>query len=88
MCLWRIPGWLMAPQTFPPVIVAGLVLVGVNVGVYLSSLLISKTHQTLYDLLAGISVLKRGEKPAKPAHSRMRAQKCNHACLERQTRPF
>lgn len=63
-CLWRIPGWPLAPKTFPPIIVAGLVLVWVIVGVYLTTLLISKTHQTLYDSLAGAYVFKRGEKPA------------------------
>lgn len=74
-CLRRIPGWPLAPKTFPPIIVAGFVLVWVIVGVLLVSLLTSKTHQAFYDLLAGTSVLKRGEKPAQPAHSRLNAQK-------------
>lgn len=57
-CLWRIPGWPLAPKVFPPLIVVGLVLVWVIVGVYLLSLFLSKTHQTLYDLLAGVRVVK------------------------------
>ena len=57
-CLWRIPGWPLAPKDFPPLIVVGLVLVWVIVGVYVLSLFISKTHQTLYDLLAGAYVVK------------------------------
>ena len=57
-CIWRIPGWPLAPKVFPPIIVAGLVLVWVIVGVYVLSLFISKTHQTLYDLLAGARVVK------------------------------
>lgn len=57
-CLWRIPGWPLAPRAFPPIIVVGLVLVWVIVGVYVLSFFISKTHQTLYDLLAGTYVIK------------------------------
>ncbi len=57
-CLWRIPGWPLAPKVFPPLIVIGLVLVWVIVGVYVLSLFISKTHQTLYDLLARTCVVK------------------------------
>ena len=57
-CLWRIPGWPLAPKAFPPIIVSGLVLVWVIVGGYVFSLFISKTHQTLYDLLAGARVVK------------------------------
>ena len=66
-----------APKAFPPIIVAGLVLVWVIVGVYLISLLISKTHQTLYDLLARTTALKEGRsrhQQGKPAHSRLNAQ--------------
>ncbi|HEV2582706.1 MAG TPA: RDD family protein [Ktedonobacteraceae bacterium] len=57
-CLWRIPGWPLAPKAAPSIIVAGLILVWVIVGMYVMSLLISKTHQTLYDLLAGTRVVK------------------------------
>ncbi len=57
-CLWRIPGWPLAPRVFPPIIVVGLVLVWVIVGVYVLSLFMSKTHQTLYDLIAGTYVIK------------------------------
>jgi len=58
-CLWRIPGWPLAPKVFPPFVVVGLVLVWVIVAVYVLSLFISKTHQTLYDLFAGVRVVKR-----------------------------
>jgi uncharacterized RDD family membrane protein YckC len=57
-CLWRIPGWPLAPKVFPPLIVIGLALVWVIVGVYMLSLLISKTHRTLYDLLGRTRVVK------------------------------
>ena len=56
-CIWRIPGWPFAPQTPPPIITAGLVLVWVLVAMYIISLLVSKTHQTLYDWLAGAYVV-------------------------------
>ncbi len=57
-CLWRIPGWPLATKAAPPIIEVGLVMVWVIVGVYVLSLLISKTHQTLYDVLAGTRVVK------------------------------
>jgi len=57
-CLWRIPGWPLAPKAAPPIIVAGLVFVWVIVGAYVLSLLTSKTHQTLYDLIVGAWVVK------------------------------
>ena len=57
-CLWRIPGWPLAPKVFPPIIVAGLVLVWVIGGGYVLSLFTSKAHQTLYDLLAETRVVK------------------------------
>jgi uncharacterized RDD family membrane protein YckC len=57
-CLWRIPGWPLAPKAFPPIIVVGLVFVWVIGGGYVFSLFITKTHQTLYDLLAGVRVVK------------------------------
>jgi len=60
-CLWRIPGWPLAPKVFPLISVVGLVLVWVIVGVYVLSLFVSKIHQTLYDLLAGTRVVKREE---------------------------
>lgn len=55
-CLWRIPGWPLAPATPSPLITAGLVLVWVVVGAYLVSMLVSKQHQTLYDWIAGTVV--------------------------------
>ena len=58
-CLPVVHSWL-APGSkgFSPIIVVGLVLVWVIVGVYVLCLFISKTHQTLYDLLAGTYVIK------------------------------
>src|SRR6266567_2194705 len=56
-CLWRIPGWPLAPTTPSPIITAGLVLVWILVGAYLVSMLVSKKHQVLYDWIAGTSVI-------------------------------
>jgi uncharacterized RDD family membrane protein YckC len=56
-CLWRIPGWPLAPATPSPIITAGLVLVWVLIGTYLLSLLVSKKHQALYDWIAGTYVI-------------------------------
>ncbi|HKV00948.1 MAG TPA: RDD family protein [Ktedonobacteraceae bacterium] len=56
-CLWRIPGWPFASKTPPPIITVGLVLVWIIVGAYVISLLTSKTHQTLYDRIAGSYVV-------------------------------
>lgn len=56
-CLWRIPGWPLAPTTPSPVITAGLVLVWILVAVYLVSMLMSKKHQALYDGIAGTYVI-------------------------------
>jgi len=55
-CLWRIPGWPFDPQTPPLWINVGLILVWVIVVVYLLSLVLSRTGQTLYDRLAGVRV--------------------------------
>ena len=52
-CLWRIPGWPFNPQAPSPIISAGLILVWIIVGAYVISLLMSKKHQTLYDMIAG-----------------------------------
>lgn len=56
-CLWRIPGWPFNPQTPSPIISAGLILVWIIVGAYLISLMMSKKHQTLYDMIAGSCVV-------------------------------
>lgn len=56
-CLWRIPGWPLAPSTPSPVITAGLVLVWVLVASYLVSMLVSQKHQALYDWIAGTFVI-------------------------------
>ncbi|HEU4782992.1 MAG TPA: RDD family protein [Ktedonobacterales bacterium] len=55
-CLWRIPGWPFDPQTPPLWINVGLILVWVIVVVYVVSLLLSRTGQTLYDHLAGMRI--------------------------------
>jgi len=55
-CLWRIPGWPFDPQTPPLWINVGLILVWVIVVVYVLSLLLSRTGQTLYDHLAGMRI--------------------------------
>lgn len=56
-CLWRIPGWPLAPETPPLWITIGLILVWVIVALYVISLLLSRTGQTLYDLIAGVRVV-------------------------------
>jgi uncharacterized RDD family membrane protein YckC len=56
-CLWRIPGWPLAPTPPPPIITAGLVLVWILVAAYLVSILASKKHQALYDRIAGTYVI-------------------------------
>lgn len=56
-CLWRIPGWPLAPTTPSPIITAGLVLVWILVAAYLVSMLVSKKHQALYDWIAGTYVI-------------------------------
>ena len=56
-CLWRIPGWPLAPTTPSPIVTAGLVLVWILVAAYLVSILVSKKHQALYDGNAGTYVI-------------------------------
>ncbi|MGH2495713.1 MAG: RDD family protein [Ktedonobacteraceae bacterium] len=56
-CLWRIPGWPLAPATPSPIIIAGLVLVWVLVAAYLVSMFVSKKHQAFYDWIAGTYVI-------------------------------
>ncbi len=56
-CLWRIPGWPLAPTTPSPIITVGLVLVWILLGAYLVSMLVSKKHQALYDWIAGTYVI-------------------------------
>ncbi|HEY6412027.1 MAG TPA: hypothetical protein VIY29_31595, partial [Ktedonobacteraceae bacterium] len=71
-CLWRIPGWPLAPTTPSPIITAGLVLVWILVGAYLVSMLASKKHQALYDWIAGsyvIVVPRPGGTQASERHS-------------------
>ena len=57
-CLWRIEGWPFEPKEPSPLIWGGLVLVWVFVGIYIISMLLSKTKQTFYDRLAGSLVIK------------------------------
>jgi uncharacterized RDD family membrane protein YckC len=56
-CLWRIPGWPLAPTTPSPRISAWLVLVWMLAVVYLVSTLVRKNHQALYDWIAGTCVV-------------------------------
>ena len=57
-CLWRIPGWPLAPETPPLWITVGLILVWVIVALYVISLVLSPTGQTLYDRLAGVRIVR------------------------------
>ena len=57
-CLWRIPGWPLAPETPPLWITIGLSLVWVIVAIYALSLALSRSGQTLYDWLAGVRVIR------------------------------
>ena len=71
-CLWRIPGWPLAPTTPSPIITAGLVLVWILVGAYVVSMLVSKKHQALYDWIAGTFVIvvpHPGRPPASEKHA-------------------
>lgn len=52
-CIWQIR---FAPQEPSPMIAAGFVLVWILVGANIISLLISSTHQTLYDRFSGTYV--------------------------------
>jgi uncharacterized RDD family membrane protein YckC len=56
-CLWRIPGWPLAPTTPSPIITVGLVLVWILVGAYVVSMFLNKKHQALYDWIAGSYVV-------------------------------
>jgi uncharacterized RDD family membrane protein YckC len=53
-CIWQVS---FAPQGPSPLITAGFALVWILVGANAISLLISKSHQTLYDQLAGTYVV-------------------------------
>jgi uncharacterized RDD family membrane protein YckC len=56
-CLWRIPGWPLAPETPSPIIMIGLISVWVLVGGYIGSMLINKEGQTFYDMIAKTRVI-------------------------------
>lgn len=71
-CLWRIPGWPFALQTPSLWVSIGLVLVWVLVGIYIVSLLASRTGQTLYDHLAGARVVYAGWAADSPGAMRIR----------------
>jgi uncharacterized RDD family membrane protein YckC len=71
-CLWRIPGWPLAPSTPSPIITVGLVLVWILVGAYLVSMLVSKKHQALYDWIAGTAVIVEPH-PRRPPASEKQA---------------
>lgn len=68
-CLWRIPGWPLAPETPPLWISVGLALVWVIVAVYVVSLVLSRDGQTLYDRLAGVRVEYIARVTVSQAHS-------------------
>lgn len=70
-CLWRIPGWPLAPTAPSPIITAGLMLVWVLVGAYLVSMLVSKKHQALYDWIAGTAVIVAAH-PGRPLAHELR----------------
>lgn len=53
-CIWQIR---FAPQEPSPMITAGFALVWILVGANIISLLISPTHQTLYDRLSGAYIV-------------------------------
>jgi len=55
--IYHIPGWPLAMTQPTPWVTAGLVLVWVLVGANLASLLLTKTHRTLYDWVAGAFVV-------------------------------
>jgi len=55
-CIYHVKGWPSAPEMTSEIVV-GLVVVWVLVGVYVSSLILSKTHRTPYDWLASACVI-------------------------------
>jgi uncharacterized RDD family membrane protein YckC len=61
-CIWQLR---FAPPDASPLITLGLVLVWVLVGANIASLLISPTHQTLYDRLSGSAVVM-AKRPTAP----------------------
>ncbi|CAA9322918.1 MAG: hypothetical protein AVDCRST_MAG93-5834 [uncultured Chloroflexia bacterium] len=65
-CLWRIPGWPVAPEPLSFTIWTGFALVAALVTLYLGSLW-SRLHQTLYDRLAGSYVIQNEHSQAERA---------------------
>ncbi len=55
--IYHIPGWPFAMAEPTPWVTVGFVLVWVLVGINLAALLLTKTHRTLYDWLAGAFVI-------------------------------
>lgn len=53
-CIWQIN---FAPEESSPLITAGFILVWILVGANIISLMMSKTHQTLYDRVSGTYVV-------------------------------
>ena len=64
--IYHIPGWPSAMAQPTPWVTAGLVLVWVLVGANLAALLLTKTHRTLYDWLAGAFVVVVAHEKAAP----------------------
>ena len=56
--IYHVEGWPLAPQTPSPAVMASLILVWLLVLLNLASLLLSKSHQTMYDWLSGAYVIK------------------------------
>jgi uncharacterized RDD family membrane protein YckC len=57
-CLWRIPGWPLAPEQPSWLVYAGFGLVWVLVAAYLLGAVFSDRRQTLYDRLSGCMVVR------------------------------
>lgn len=57
-CLFHIPGWPFAVTVVPPLVIAGFALVYMLVGIYIATAVISKTHRTPYDWVAGSFVIQ------------------------------
>ncbi len=58
--LFHIPGWPFAPESPPPLAMAGLILAQVLVLVYLGSLALGRAHRTPYDWVSGACVVVGG----------------------------
>jgi hypothetical protein len=71
-CLWRVPGWPLTAHDPPRWAHVGLVMVWMIVLLYVVSLLLTRTGQTLYDRLTGVQVVYTASAVA-PSQARQRA---------------